>query len=120
MFVTPERLPPSPPPVNFIPIRHYHQFMEWMECSDEMEPSEWGWKMEEDKLVSVLTDKSSAPDALTQMIHCNCLEGCNTLRCTCRKHGLECRPTSACRHYQDGNCNNMTNDPVIDDYKDDV
>ena len=85
-----------------------------------MEPSEWGWKMEEDKLVSVLTDKSSAPDALTQMIHCNCLEGCNTLRCTCRKHGLECRPTSACRHYQDGNCNNMTNDPVIDDYKDDV
>jgi len=34
--------------------------------------------MKEDKLVSVLTDKSSAPDALTQMIHCNCLEGCNT------------------------------------------
>jgi len=58
--------------------------MEWMECSDEMEPSEWGWKMEEDKLVSVLTDKISAPNALIQMIHCslqvcNCLEGFNTV-----------------------------------------
>jgi len=29
-----------------------------------------------------------APAALIKMIHCNCSEGCDTLRCTCRKHGL--------------------------------
>ena len=58
-----------------------------------------------------------APAALIKMIHCNCSEGCDTLRCTCRKHGLEC--TSACGHCQDGNCDNMTNDPVIEDDDDD-
>jgi len=70
--------------------------MEWLGCSDEMQPSEWRWKAEGGKLIPVMTDKSYAPDALTQTIHCNCLEGCNTLRCTYRKHGLEC--TSARRH----------------------
>ena len=31
---------------------------------------------------------------------------------------IEC--TSACSHCQDGNCDNMTNDPVIDNDNDDV
>jgi len=117
MFVTPERLPPTASACKFHSLRTYYQVMEWMGCSDEMAPSEWGWKVEGDKLVPVMTDKSPAPDALIQMIHCNCLEGCNTLRCTCRKHGLEC--TSACGHCQDGNCDNMNNDPVTDDQDED-
>jgi len=62
--------------------------------------------------------QSPAPDALIQMINRNCLEGCNTLRCACRKHGLQC--TSACGHCQDGNGDNMKNDPVIDDDEDEV
>ena len=87
--------------------------MEWMGCSDEMDPSEWGWKVQGEKLVPVMTDKSPAPDELIKIIRCNCSVGCNNLRCTCRKHGLEC--TSACGHCQDGNCDNMTNVPVIED-----
>jgi len=73
-----------------------------------MASSEWRWKVEGDKLVPVMTDKSPAPDALIQIIHCNYLEGCDTRMCTYRKHVLEC--TSA-----DGNCDNMNNDPVTDD-----
>ena len=111
-FVTPERLPPTPSACKFHSLRTYYQVMEWMGGCDEMVPSEWGWKVEGDKLVPVMTDKRPAPDALIQMIHCNCLEGCITLRCTCRRHGLEC--TSACGHCQNGNCDNMKNDPVID------
>ena len=89
--------------------------MEWMGCSDEMALSERGWKVEGNKLVPVMTDKSHLehPDELIQMIHCNCLEGCNTLRYTCKRHELEC--TIACGHCQDGNCDNMKNAPVIDD-----
>ena len=117
MFVTPERLPPTASACKFHSLRTYYQVMEWMGCSDEMEPCEWGWKVEVDKLVPVMTEKSPAPDALIKMIHCNCSEGCNTLRCTCRKHGLQC--TSACGHCQDGKCDNMTNDPVVDDDDDD-
>ena len=92
--------------------------MEWMGCSDEMEPSEWGWKLEGDKLIPVMTDKKPAPDVLIQMINCNCSEGSNTFRCTCRKHGLDC--TSACGRCQCGNCDDMTNGPEIDDDDDDV
>ena len=81
MFVTSERLPPTASACRFHSLRTYYLVMEWMGCSDEMAPSEWGWKVEGDKLGPVITDKSPAPD---ELIHCNCLEGCNTLRCTCR------------------------------------
>ena len=85
---------------------------------DDIELSEWGWKVERNKLVTVMTDKSPAADVFIQMIHCNCSEGCNAVRCTCRKHGLEC--TSACGHCQDGNFDNMRNDSVLEDDDEDV
>ena len=113
MFVTPERLPPTASACRFYSLRTYNQIMEWMGCSDVMAPSERGWKVEGDKLVPLMTAKSPAPDELIQMIHSNCLEGCNTLRCICRRHGLEF--TCAGGHYQDGKCDNMKNAPVIDD-----
>ena len=117
MFVTPERHPPTASVCKFHSLRAYYQVMEWMGCSEEMAPSEWGWMVEGDKLVPVMTDKSPAPEALIQMIRCNCVEVCITLRCMRRKHELEC--TSACGHCQDGNCDIMKNDPVIEDNEDD-
>ena len=75
---------PPPPCSKFHSLLNYYQVMEWMGCSDEMQPRVWGWKAEGGKLIPVMTDKSSAPNALIQMIHCNCLEGFNTLRCTCK------------------------------------
>lgn len=116
-FLTPERLPPTTSACKFHSLRTYYQVMEWMGCSDEMEPTEWGWRVEGNKLVPMMTDKSPAPEVLIQMVHCNCSGGCSTLRCSCRKHGLEC--TSACGHCQDGNCDNSTNEPVLEDDDDD-
>ena len=106
-FVTPERLPPTTSACKFHSLRTYYQVMEWMSCSDGMAPTDWGWKVEGGNLIPVMTDKSPAPEVLLQMIHCNCSAPCNTLRCTCRKHGLEC--TSACGHCQEGNCENVSN-----------
>lgn len=62
MFVTPERLPPTASACKFHSLRTYYQVMEWMGCCEEMAPSEWGWKVEGDKLVPVMTDKSPAPE----------------------------------------------------------
>ena len=104
-FVTPERLPPTTSACKFHSLWTYYQVIVRMGHSDEMEPSEWGWKVEGGKLVRVMTDKSPAPDVLIKMIHCNTLK--------CRKHGLEC--TSACGQCQDGNCDTMTNEPVIEE-----
>ena len=114
----PERLPPTAFACTFHSLQTYYQVMDWMGCSDEMDPSQWGWKVEGDKLVPIMTAQKLAPDALIKMIYRNCLEGCNILRCTDRKHGLEC--TSVCGHCQDGNCDNMTNDAVMDDDDDDA
>lgn len=111
-FVTPERLPPTSAACKFHSLRTYYQVMEWMGHCGEMEATEWGWR-EGQKHVPVMTDKNPAPDLLLQMIHCNCSGGCKTLRCTCRKHGLEC--TGACGHCQDGNCDNTSNEPVIEE-----
>jgi len=85
-----------------------------------MGPSDWGWKVGQ---------TCSSDDR--QMFRFRCTDADDPLQLfgrlqypkvylqkACRKHGLEC--TSACRHCQDGNCDNMTNDPVIDDDKDDV
>jgi len=68
--------------------------MEWIGPSAEMGPSEARWKVEEENLVPAMTDKSSAPYVLLHMICRNCSGGCNTLRCTYRKHELGC--TSVC------------------------
>ncbi|KAG1684201.1 hypothetical protein GQR58_009491 [Nymphon striatum] len=117
-FVTPERLPPTSAACKFHSLRTYYQVMEWMGLCCGMEPTEWGWKVEGGKLVPVMTDKSPAPDILLQMIHCNCSGGCKILRCSCRKHGLEC--TSACGHCQDSNCDNMSVEPKIEEEDDET
>jgi len=41
-------------------------------------------------LLPVMTDKEPTPNEILEIIHCNCKTGCNTKRCTCRLHGLDC------------------------------
>lgn len=115
-FVTPERLPPTNSATKYHARRSYLQVMQWMGHSDNMDPANWGWDIQEDKLTPVMMDNKPAPDILLKMIHCNCSAGCNTLRCSCKKYGLEC--TGACGPCQDGNCENMNHGPTLDESED--
>jgi len=115
-FVTPERLPPTNSATIHHARRTYLQSMVWMGCSENMEPTKWGWDLQGDKLIPVMMDNTPAPDVLLQMIHCNCVGGCNTLSCSCKKYALEC--TAACGSCQDGNCENMNNSPIVDENED--
>ncbi|KAJ7373337.1 hypothetical protein OS493_012929 [Desmophyllum pertusum] len=45
-----------------------------------------GWKTKDGQLIPVMTDLPAAPDNLLRIVRCNCSSGCNTLRCSCRKH----------------------------------
>ena len=113
-FVNPERLPPTTSVTNFHSRRTYLQVMQWMCKADGMDPTEWGWKVQGDTLVPLMMDTSPAPDALLKMVRCGCTAGCSTLKCSCKKHGLEC--TTACGHCQyQGNCDNMVQEPVSED-----
>ena len=111
-FVTPERLPPTSPATSFHSQRVYFQTMVWMGMANEMNPIEWGWKMESDELIPVMTDKNAAPDKILKVIHCNCSGGCKSAQCSCRRYGLPC--TAACGPCKVDNCDNPNNTQEVD------
>ena len=112
-FVKPERLPPTPSATNLHSRRAYLQVMQWMGNSDGMDPTKWGWTVQHEKCVPCMMDINPAPDKLLKMIQCNCSAKCNTLQCTCKRHGLQC--TRACGHCQHGNCDNMIQEQDSDE-----
>ena len=77
-FVTLERLPPTSPATRFHSQRVYFQIMVWMRMANEMNPTEWGWKQENDQLIPIMTQNNAAPDELLKNIHCNCSGGCKS------------------------------------------
>ena len=44
----------------------------------------------DDNMIPVLTDCAPAPLSILAVIKCKCSTGCNTMRCSCRKRGLDC------------------------------
>ncbi|XP_076063360.1 uncharacterized protein LOC143038235 [Oratosquilla oratoria] len=87
-FVTPERLPPTSSATKYHALRSYLQMMLWMDNGEAMDTTEWGWELQNNSLVPVMMDTSPAPETLLKIIHCNCSDGCSTLRCTSKRHGL--------------------------------
>lgn len=102
-------LPPTSAAARYHSLRVYIQINYW-KGNTSLEPEEWGWKESDGELLPLKTDLPPAPSKLIELFRCDCKTGCNTMRCTCRKHGLQC--TSAC-----GNCKGLdcTNSPVIID-----
>jgi hypothetical protein len=112
-FVKPERLPPTPSAAKFHSRRVYLQVMQWLGKSEGMDPTNWGWFLKDGKLLPEMMDISPAPENLLQMVRCNCSGRCNTMRCSCKKLGLEC--TRACGKCQISNCENTTRGLVSDE-----
>ena len=82
-----------------------------MECT--LNPQEWGWKLDEEKFMPIMTDKAPAPDKLLNMIRCNCQVtsknpcGGHT-QCSCRKNGLKCVAACGdCRGMECQNCDTV-------------
>ena len=85
--------------------------------ASKMDLIEWGWKLENDQLVPVMTQNNAAPDKFLKIIHCNCSEGCKSSRCSCRRYGLPCNGVSG--PCQTGNCNNPNNTREFDTEEED-
>ena len=75
-FVTPERLPPTESSTKYHCLRVYYQIMVWIGNDSDMNAVNWGWKLEDNLFVPVMTNKSAAPESLLQMVHCNCTTAC--------------------------------------------
>ncbi|MES9879833.1 MAG: hypothetical protein ABW185_03030 [Sedimenticola sp.] len=85
-----QSLPPTSAATQYHSMRVYHQVQEWQ--GNELPPDEWGWKIHGPHFMPIMTTKEVAPKSLLSIISCNCKSGCSTMRCSCRKAGLECSP----------------------------
>jgi hypothetical protein len=102
--VQPRILPPTSSSAKYHSQRVYHQVQEW--SGVHLRAEDWGWKTNNGMMVPVHTDLKPAPDNLLEAINCNCKADCGTLRCSCRKHGLECSP--ACGECKGLLCSTVT------------
>jgi hypothetical protein len=103
-YVEARDLPPTPASAKFHSLRVYYQIQVWRGDAGDMDPTEWGWKVLNHQMLPVKTDMLAAPDDLLYSFRCSCKTGCESKRCTCRKHGLSC--TSACEDCKGLSCSN--------------
>ncbi len=111
--VEPKQLPPTSAALHHHSMRVYHQVQSWL--GNEMDPLKWGWVVENNTMLPVMTLKEAAPAKILNLIRCGCKSGCNSKRCSCRKNGLQC--TTACVNCH-GVCTNSNELP--DDNHDDA
>ena len=113
-YVEARSLPPTSAAAKFHSLRVYYQAQEWRGHVSDMDPEQWGWKNSYGQLLPIKTDMPPAPMKLLRLFRCNCKTGCDTSRCTCRNHGLEC--SLACGECKGLQCSNSSNS--IDDEQD--
>ncbi|KAK3931373.1 Glycerophosphodiester phosphodiesterase [Frankliniella fusca] len=93
-----ESLPPTTAGARQHSLRTYFQIQEWL--GKELNPIEWGWKLDSSQYFPVTTLSPAAHKALLELISCNCRSGCGR-GCSCVTAGLKC--TNIC-----GQCAGIT------------
>ena len=108
--VQPENLPPTSAAASYHSQRVFFQVQQWK--GDELlQPVDWGWKTTDGKLLPIQTHQPPAHNSLLEVIRCNCKTDCNTNRCTCKRHGLDC--SAMCGTCRGQGCVNST-EPDLD------
>ena len=102
--VRPQSLSPTSAAAMYHSLCVYHQVQAWKGADETMSTEEWGWKACDGLFLPVMTHLPPAPEALLPVIRCNCSTHCSSLRCTCRKHNLQC--SAACGQCRGSCCTN--------------
>ena len=104
-------LPPTSVAAAFHSQRVHLQVQTWT-GNNSLAPEDWGWELVKDHLLPVKADLPPAPEKLLQIIRCNCKQNCDTKRCSCRKHGLDC--SVGCGECRGVSCSNSAGLADID------
>jgi hypothetical protein len=81
--------------------------------ANEMNPTEWGWKQENDQLIPIMIQNNVLRlTKFLKIIYCNCLGGCKSSKCSFKRYGLTC--TAVCGPCQTENCDNPNNTKEVD------
>ena len=106
--ILPEKLPPTPRAAYYHSLRVHLQFVTWESMGEiNLDLLDWGWKLNGNSLVPIMTDLDPAPSHLLQFVRCKCKaenRRCSTSICSCRKHGLKC--VSSCGTCRGKSCEN--------------
>ncbi|KAK3103736.1 hypothetical protein FSP39_021463 [Pinctada imbricata] len=97
-----QSLPPTSDAASFHSMRVYHQVQTWI--GNEINPCDWGWTVKGSLLLPVRNSLGPGPRELLKVVRCSCKGGCDTVRCSCRKHGLNC--TQLCGDCRGHGCTN--------------
>ena len=95
--------------------------MIWKRCTDTSpvipSPEKYGWTVERDIWVPVMTTILPAPQAVLNLVKCSCgKSGCKTGHCKCHKAELPC--TDMCGCDVEYPCENMKSPDVEEDILD--
>ncbi|XP_063542992.1 uncharacterized protein LOC134751504 [Cydia strobilella] len=80
-------MPPSKEAVKQHMYRTYHQIQKWL--GNDLPPTEWGWKLIENRLEPITFVAEVAPKELLVLISCKCDSVCSVY-CLCKQVGLDC------------------------------
>jgi hypothetical protein len=98
-----ERLPPSKNATELHALRVHLQTVYWLTLGKvNLKAEEWGWKIQQEKLIPIQMTVKPGPDFLMSVIRCNCSSKgkCSSRQCSCVKNKLKC--IAAC-----GSCHGM-------------
>nr|XP_047144537.1 uncharacterized protein LOC124818088 [Hydra vulgaris] len=72
-IISPEKFPPTDNAAYFHGLRAHCQILLWPLINDiELDATEWGWKQHDRVITPIMNEKGNAPEALIQVIRCNC------------------------------------------------
>ena len=127
-----ERLPPTRDALYEAILRAHYQAIIWnndiVPNPDVPSPERYGWNLEGDKCVPIMTKPLPAPKSVIQFVRCHCVKiQCHTDKCTCRKGELECTDMcgccdigETCDNAEQVKAVNMHTDEVDDELQDDA
>ena len=96
-----ENLPPTPEALRQAINRANYLALVWnLDTVPEpqlLSPETFGWKLEDDKWVPVMTSLPLAREVIIQLVKCGCIKTrCSTNRCNCQKAELKCTNLCSC------------------------
>ena len=104
------KLPPTRAALNKSILRTYHQAIVWnnyIEPNPNIpSPSNYGWKMESDQWVPIMTSEDPASLSVLKVTQCNCVKShCDSARCSCRQGGVNCTDLCGCYNNEESYSN---------------
>ena len=101
-------IPPTSAAAKYHSLRTFFQVRTWMVeyYSDVLCPQQYGWEKRDDILQPIMTHLDPAPEYLLSITKCGCKGTCNSMRCSCRKNGIEC--SVSCTNCKGTNCSNCS------------